>query len=172
MGNSLRPEIWKRSETKKDVRHREMSPCWALTPFCITVPSSLSIASVDNCLLTIWQNSLVISVEMTDLIQLFNSALIRRWHFCSMTEWWGHQANMGSSPSLAVYPLNDVQWVPEPLMSLSFYFCKMKPLTPTSQTCCGDSIKPSLCLAHSRYSTIPSQCLLFSFEWHIQTLQI
>lgn len=80
MGYSL--EAWDLEEAgekhgcKKD--NREMSSVWALTPLCVSAPSSLSIASVDNCLLTIWQNSLVISAEMTDLIQLFNPDLVRR----------------------------------------------------------------------------------------------
>lgn len=110
-------------------------------------------------LLTIWQNCLVISVEMNDLIQVFNPALVRRWHFCSMTEWWGIR------PTWDPVPAWQFTHRANTFMSLSFYFGKMKPRTPASQTCCQDSVKPSQHLAHSRQSTFPGQSRLSLVLW-------
>lgn len=78
MSDGLKAWDFEKSEIKRDVRHGGTSPIRDLTPLYVRVQCSPYTASADNGLLTTRQNSLVIAVEMTDLIQDSNPALVRR----------------------------------------------------------------------------------------------
>lgn len=72
--DGLKAWRFEKSETSGDARRPGMSPVGALTPPGLSVQCPPPSASVDNSLLTTWQKSLATSVEVTDLIQVFNPA--------------------------------------------------------------------------------------------------
>lgn len=74
VSDGLKAWRFEKSETSGDASRPGMSPVGALTPSGLSVHCSPPSTSVNNSLLTTWRKSLATSVEMTDLIQVFNPA--------------------------------------------------------------------------------------------------
>lgn len=113
--------------------------CRPLASLWFRVQSSPSLASVDDCLLSLAKQPDYLNGNDWSSTQL-------------LLEGTGLQHDLGRAPGQHGIPSQpgclrtEWPWMsPRNSMGLSLFFCKTKPLTPTSQT--EDEIKPSLHLA-------------------------